>query len=102
MRGLINESADQLVVEFDFQLDGLIYRARRTLARGGRSTRQLFRSKTAGPSEQLEWEALADTHRETGYRAWISRPFGLELRSLHSVGAVVARTIRPDTDDAAR
>src|SRR5262245_39623733 len=48
-RGLINRSSPGFAVEFDFRLESDRYRARRTLTRDGRSTRQIY-----------QWEASSN------------------------------------------
>src|SRR5438874_11500987 len=55
---LINKDADGLSVEFDFTLDGELYRVRRTLkrtSRGTTATQQIIR-RLAGPPPK--WEPL--------------------------------------------
>ena len=41
-QGLIHYDCDRLAIEYDFRLDDQLYRARRTLSRQGRSTRQIL------------------------------------------------------------
>ncbi len=75
-RSLIHQASDRLVVEFDFELEQQIYRARRTLARNGKSTRQMLQPdiQANGPDKWLE---IADTQREAGFRSWIRDHVGL-------------------------
>ena len=77
-RELINKRSDGLVIEIDFRLDRDLFRARRTLDRAGRPTRQLY--AWSGPEragEESRWREIADTHTEQGFDRWIHDHVGL-------------------------
>ena len=70
-RGLIHHACDSFALEFDFTLDEKRYRARRTLTRQGRGTRQVD-TWTAGPGQPAGmWQAIPETQTEKGFAQWI-------------------------------
>ncbi len=77
---LINKDSDRLLVEFDFLLDGQMYRAKRTLrrnTRGGSSgTQQLFRYQPQ-PGGGNPWVAMEDTSQKKDFDAWVANNIGL-------------------------
>jgi DNA repair exonuclease SbcCD ATPase subunit len=76
---LINKDSEGLTVEFDFLLDGHVYRAKRTLKRdakgGARGTQQILRF-VAGKSEG-SWAAVEGTGQKREFDAWIADNIGL-------------------------
>ncbi len=71
-RELVNKNADALEVEFDFQLDGGLYQARRTLRRqSNRATRQLRQWRGDA------WEEVAGTDSEEGFGTWVREHLGM-------------------------
>jgi exonuclease SbcC len=84
---LINKDCDSLLVEFDFQLDGKAYRAKRTYRRtargGGSGTQQLF-AYEAGGNAHGGWAPVADTHLREGFRAWVDQNIGLNYETFTS------------------
>src|SRR5207249_10000320 len=79
---LINNDADGLGVEFDFGLDGELYRIRRTLkknARGSTSATQqiLHYQPPTTPGRPGKWEPEPDTGRKDEFDAWVRDRIGL-------------------------
>lgn len=78
-KDLINQQADNLVVEVDFALGDILYRAKRTLPRRGRGTYQISRIEpprsSTGKSKLLP---ESDTDTEKGFEAWITDKIGLK------------------------
>jgi DNA repair exonuclease SbcCD ATPase subunit len=81
---LINKESNALAVEFDFSLDGRLYRIKRTLKRGSRGnatgTQQLF--GRAGVDSQ--WEAVPDTNKKVDFDAWVDDHVGLSYETFTS------------------
>ena len=73
---LINKDSTGLGVEFDFLLDGKLYRIKRTLRRSQKgsqsSTQQVFAHTPVG-----EWEAVPDTTKKVDFDRWVSDKVGL-------------------------
>ncbi len=78
-RDLIHRGSDGLVVEFDFQLDTRLFRAKRTLKSNARGTRQISQWTDAA-----EWQAVPDTSAETGFSKWIREHIGLNYETFTS------------------
>src|SRR5213080_2578538 len=76
---LINKDADGLQVEFDFVLDGELYRAKRTLRKTNRgtttATQGIYRHQLS-PGRSGRWDAIQDTNRKTEYDAWVREHIG--------------------------
>jgi DNA repair exonuclease SbcCD ATPase subunit len=84
-RELVNKASDRLVVEFDFELDGVPYRAKRTLRKTGRATRQISRGTPAeGGIGEPVWEAVPDTANENGFGDWVRDHVGLTYETFTS------------------
>jgi exonuclease SbcC len=81
---LINKDSDGLSVEFDFALDGKLYRAKRTAkrdARGGtKGSQQLYRFDT--PTDK--WIAIEGTNYKKEFEGWISEHIGLDYKTFTS------------------
>jgi DNA repair protein SbcC/Rad50 len=81
---LINKESRELIVEFDFGLDGKRYRARRTQkrdARGGaKGTQQLFRLDPDKP----EPVPIEDTQLLRNFDAWVGDSIGLDYETFTS------------------
>ncbi len=79
-RGLINSHCDGFVIEFDFRLADHRYRARRTLTRDGRPTRQICKWIAADQGHDAvaeaggagDWQEVAQTRTEQGFGRWIN------------------------------
>ncbi len=72
---LINKEGTSLIIEFDFTLDGKLFRVKRTLRKAtsgtASSTQQVF-AHTAG-----EWAAVPDTTKKVDFDKWIHANIGL-------------------------
>ncbi len=76
---LIYKSADSLLVEFEFELEGRTYRIRRTVSRKqGRSTQQIWEW------EENEWKPISDTQNREGFNRWIQNRIGLDFEAFTS------------------
>jgi len=72
---LINKESVALAVEFDFHLDGQLFRIKRTLKRNKKGT-------TAGTQQVFtllsdDWEAVPDTNKKVDFDKWIAAKIGL-------------------------
>jgi DNA repair protein SbcC/Rad50 len=82
---LINKESSKLAVEFDFKLDGQLFRIKRTLSRGKKNndevkaTQQVF---VCHPPEK--WEAVPDTNKKTDLDKWIRDKIGLTYETFTS------------------
>src|SRR5262245_50406320 len=80
---LINKAENGFTVEFDFQLEGQLYRIRRTLKRRAAttaSTQQLLKYQPAIG----EFEAIPDTQRKTEFDKWVAEHVGLSFETFTS------------------
>jgi DNA repair protein SbcC/Rad50 len=84
---LINKDSDTLLVEFDFQLDNRLYRAKRTLRRkttgGAAGTQQMFWLKTAEDGT-TSWVAIEGTGQKKEFDAWVAENIGLNYDTFTS------------------
>jgi DNA repair exonuclease SbcCD ATPase subunit len=84
---MINKDADVLQVEFDFLLDGHLYRARKTLRKSNRGSSQAtqqishFAERDGRPGR---WEPVGDTNRKTEYDRWLRERLGLTYETFTS------------------
>src|SRR6266508_2849621 len=79
---LINRGSTTLAVEFDFQLEGAVYRVKRTvrqLQKSIKSTVQVFRQIDA-----KNWEAIPGTDQKAKFDAWIKDKIGLDYETFTS------------------
>ena len=80
---LIHKESNALSVEFDFQLDGTVYRSKRTLRRptkgSAAGTQQLFVK-----ADGTEWAALPDTTKKVDFDKWIATHVGLDYETFTS------------------
>jgi len=85
---LINKDSNSLNVEFEFLLDGELYRIRRTLQRGPRgnvSGTQLISRRRSGPANgQAGWDPLEDTSRKANFDSWVRDNIGLNYETFTS------------------
>lgn len=85
---LINKDCDGLTIEFDFHLDGSLYRVRRTLrrnARGGATgTQQILRQEAGSLSNQSTWQPVEGTGQKREFDAWIRDHIGLDYETFTS------------------
>jgi exonuclease SbcC len=82
---LINKDSSALSVTFDFQLDGQLYRIKRTLRRSNKGaiagTQQVFRNLGADADD---WEAVPDTNKKVDFDRWIHEKIGLDYDTFTS------------------
>ncbi len=82
---LINKDSDLLLVEFDFLLDGQLYRAKRTAKRdnkgGARGTQQIYRRESDGDGK---WIPVENTGAANGFKDWIGDNIGLNYDTFTS------------------
>jgi len=89
---LINKESNTLAVEFDFTIDGALYRVKRTVRRrpsGVASTQQVLRyvPGPATPADGLaagEWEPVPDTQLRAKFDGWIKDTIGLDYETFTS------------------
>lgn len=84
---LINKDSNNLLVEFEFLLDGQHYRIRRTLqrnARGGVTGTQIIARRRDGADGNGRWEPLEDTSRKAHFDTWIRDNIGLSYETFTS------------------
>lgn len=76
---LINHQCDKLLVEFDFQLNEDVYRAKRTEGRRGQPTRQIIHlSGPNAPVRKRSGEAIVPgTDSKDGFDNWVRQYIGL-------------------------
>ncbi len=74
-RDLINHGSSGLVVEFDFAVNGAIYRVKRTLARKGQPSRQVV------CLDAPALRTVPETETEGGFDNWVRRTLGLDARA---------------------
>ena len=79
---LINKDSDALLVEFEFLLDGKLFRAKRTLKRdtkgGAKSTFGLYRH------DDGKWAAVPGTAQKREFDSWIAENIGLNYDTFTS------------------
>jgi DNA repair exonuclease SbcCD ATPase subunit len=74
---LIHSEASELSVWFEFDLGPQRYRVRRSLRRGGKAERQVFRlepDENGGPDR---WPAVPETETDAGLKRWVLENIGL-------------------------
>lgn len=86
---LINKDADGLQVEFDFLLDGDLYRAKRTLRKTNRgsttATQGIYRYQPPAAADRPgRWDPVPDTNRRVEYDAWVRDQIGLTYETFTS------------------
>src|SRR3954447_9665035 len=86
---LINKDSESLLVEFDFSLDGHLYRAKRTLRRdtrgGAKGTQQMFRYQAGSNGNgRGSWEPLEGTGQKRDFDAWVAENIGLTYETFTS------------------
>jgi exonuclease SbcC len=84
---LINKDSDSLLVEFEFLLDGRLYRAKRTLRRkttgGAAGTQQMFWLK-AGDNGEARWAPVEETSQKKAFDTWVDENIGLNYETFTS------------------
>src|SRR5436305_2563366 len=76
---LINHYADRFIIEFDFMVDDIAYRIRRTYARNGSPTRGAFILQ----KNDLK-VPIPDTISDDGLKKWVARIIGLDYLAFTS------------------
>jgi DNA repair exonuclease SbcCD ATPase subunit len=77
---LINKKCDTATIEFDFELRGARWQARRTLSRRGNPTQYIRRWSEAANN----WEMVPDTNSARGYANWIETHVGVSAETFTS------------------
>ena len=79
---LINKDSSALAVEFDFKLDGRLFRAKRTLRRSQKGaisgTQQMFALPKDAGDDADGWEAVEDTTKKVDFDKWVHEHVGLD------------------------
>ena len=73
---LINAGASEFRVAFEFDLGPDRFRIARSLRRGGRSDRQVYRREVDAGGEE-HWLPVAETDRQDGLDRWVAQNVGL-------------------------
>ena len=84
---LVNKDAEGFQVEFDFALDGELYRAKRTIRktnRGGTTATQGIYREQSSAARPGKWEPIPDTNRKAEYDGWIREHLGLSYETFTS------------------
>ncbi len=84
---LVNKESTTLAVDFDFMLDGCLYRIKRTLkklASGNKTTFQILKRTDPLPAPDGRWEPVEDTQLKAGFDAWIRNHIGLNYETFTS------------------
>jgi exonuclease SbcC len=80
---LINKESTSLTVEFDFKIDGELYRIKRTLRKNAKGaaagTQQIFHHLSDGT-----WEPIPDTGKKADFDAWVHDKIGLNYETFTS------------------
>ncbi len=78
---LINKESVSLAVEFDFRLEGDLYRIKRTLRRNAKGaiagTQQVFRHVGSAIGNDAGWEPVPDTGKKVDFDRWVHDKIGL-------------------------
>src|SRR5262249_2255557 len=80
---LINTGENGFTVEFDFQLEGQIYRIRRTLKRRAASTAATQQILKFQPTSE-DFEPIADTQKRAEFDRWVRQHIGLDYKTFTS------------------
>jgi DNA repair exonuclease SbcCD ATPase subunit len=84
---LVNKDTDGLHVEFDFLLDGELYRAKRTLRKTNRGnttgTQGIYHHQPID-GRPGRWDAVEDTNRKTEFDRWVRDHLGLTYETFTS------------------
>ncbi len=85
---LINKDSSALAVEFDFKLDGRLFRAKRTLRRSQKGaisgTQQMFALPKGVADDSDAWDAVADTTKKVDFDKWVHEHVGLDYETFTS------------------
>jgi exonuclease SbcC len=84
---LMNKDSNQLGVEFDFTLDGELFRVSRTMkrtAQGRISGTQQVSRQILDSLNEAHWEPALDTNKKTDFDKWIAENIGLNFETFTS------------------
>jgi DNA repair exonuclease SbcCD ATPase subunit len=85
---LINKESASLSVEFDYKLDGELYRIKRTLRKNARGvasgTQQIFHHVGSAIGNESGWEPVPDTGKKVDFDKWIHDMIGLNYETFTS------------------
>jgi DNA repair protein SbcC/Rad50 len=79
-KDLINHHANKLIVTFDFIVNGVIYRVKRTHPKHGRPTRDAFivnRNDASNPDDESV-QPIPGTDSDDGFNLWVKQTIGLD------------------------
>ena len=83
-RDLINHHCDALAVEFDFQVDGQVYRVRRSVSRRGAPTRLVCRLVPANGADPAHAYPIPGTDSHDGFKQWVDQTIGVDYDAFTS------------------
>ncbi len=78
---LINHGSDRATVEYDFCLDNVVYRVRRTVPKRGAATRGAYYLIKSAVSDELKPEPIENTENEDGFKKWVEHKVGLNYET---------------------
>ena len=84
---LINKDGDALLVEFDFLLDGKLYRAKRTLRRKAGRRRDRYAAdlrREGGANSDGKWVPIEGTGQKREFDNWVTEHVGLNYETFTS------------------
>lgn len=85
---LINKESSSLSVEFDFKLDGELYRLKRTLRKNTKGaiagTQQVFHHVGSAIGNDAGWEPIPDTGKKVDFDKWVHDKIGLNYETFTS------------------
>ena len=82
---IINTNSTSMVVEFDFSVDGRIYRVKRTCQRRKNSPGSTFQAwEFFGDHKEENLEIIPGTDKNKGLQEWIIKTIGLEEKTFNS------------------
>lgn len=83
-KDLINHQEDALTVEFDFLVNGVQYRVRRTVPRKGKPTREVFYLLSSQADGKSKIEPIPNTDNDSGFEQWVEQTIGLKDKAFTS------------------
>lgn len=83
-KDLINHQEDTLTVEFDFLVNAVAYRVRRTVPRKGKPTREVFYLLPSQTDGKSKIEPIPNTDKDAGFKQWVEQTIGLNDKAFTS------------------
>lgn len=83
-KDLINHQEDTLTVEFDFLVNAVAYRVRRTVPRRGKPTRDVFYLLPSQTDGKTKTPPVPDTGNDLGFKRWLETTIGLNEEAFTS------------------